>query len=265
MGGSVWRWRLVRCSYPRDYRLEGFLMILDATTRSIEVVLAGAITTNQLNVVSEWVDMTSTTTTGDATTANTNNTTAVTVVAAPAASTQRRVLGMSIYNADTVSATVTVRYNDNATIYPIIKAALPAGYTLQYTDTAGWFTLDSTATKVGPAGPPGATGSSQLTLNSQTGTSYTLVLADVNATANVLVDRDNAAANTLTIPPHSSVAAPLLVPFYFRQKGAGATTLALGSGVTILPSISIVTRVSGSMIGAMQITTDVWAVWGDYV
>jgi hypothetical protein len=113
-------------------------MILDATTRSLEVVLAGAVTTNQLNVTSEWVDMTASATTGGATTANTNSTTAVTIVAAPAASTQRRILGVSIYNADTVAAVVAVRYNDNSTIRTIIKIAVPSGFTLFYTDTAGW-------------------------------------------------------------------------------------------------------------------------------
>ena len=132
-------------------------MILDSTTRSIELVLAGTVTTTQLKVTSSWVDMTATATTPGATTASSNNTTAVTIVAAPAASTQRKVNSISIFNADTASATVTVRYNDNATIYPIVTFAVPTGQTLQYTDVNGWG-LVSTTVSIGPAGPAGPTG-----------------------------------------------------------------------------------------------------------
>lgn len=132
-------------------------MILDSTTRSIELVLAGTVTTTQLKVTSSWVDMTATATTPGATTASSNNTTAVTIVAAPAASTQRKVNSISIFNADTASATVTVRYNDNATIYPIVTFAVPTGQTLQYTDVNGWG-LVSTTVSIGPTGPAGATG-----------------------------------------------------------------------------------------------------------
>lgn len=132
-------------------------MILDSTTRSIELVLAGTVTTTQLKVTSSWVDMTATATTPGATTASSNNTTAVTIVAAPAASTQRKVNSISIFNADTASATVTVRYNDNATIYPIVTFAVPTGQTLQYTDVNGWG-LVSTTVSIGPAGPVGPAG-----------------------------------------------------------------------------------------------------------
>ena len=132
-------------------------MILDSTTRSIELVLAGTVTTTQLKVTSSWVDMTATATTPGATTASSNNTTAVTIVAAPAASTQRKVNSISIFNADTASATVTVRYNDNATIYPIVTFAVPTGQTLQYTDVNGWG-LVSTTVSIGPAGPTGTAG-----------------------------------------------------------------------------------------------------------
>ena len=132
-------------------------MILDSTTRSIELVLAGTVTTTQLKVTSSWVDMTATATTPGATTASSNNTTAVTIVAAPAASTQRKVNSISIFNADTASATVTVCYNDNATIYPIVTFAVPTGQTLQYTDVNGWG-LVSTTVSIGPAGPTGPAG-----------------------------------------------------------------------------------------------------------
>jgi hypothetical protein len=44
---------------------------------------------------------------------NTNNTTAVTAVSAPASSKRRLIRSLSIHNADTASATATVRLNDS--------------------------------------------------------------------------------------------------------------------------------------------------------
>lgn len=248
-------------------------MILDTTTRSIEVILAGVITTNQLNVTAEWVDMTASATTGGTTTANTNNTTPVTIVTSPAANTQRRILGISIYNADTVAATVIVRYNDNATIYPIIKITLPVGYTLQYTDTYGWYTLDLTATKTGPvgatgpAGAAGATGATGATgaagtlslsgINDQIGTSYTLVLTDAGKD----VRCTNAATITLTVPPNSSVAFPIGTVLLFSQGGAGVVSATAGVGVTLRVANGASTSVIYDARGLEKTDTDTWRVW----
>lgn len=137
-------------------------MILDSTTRSIQLVLAGTITTNQLKITADWVDMTATTTEAGSTPSTSNSTTAVTVVAAPAASTQRKVTNLAVFNADTASATVTIRYNDNASIYPIVTLAIPVGYTLFWTDVEGWKVISGTGSLqmgvVGPTGPTGPAG-----------------------------------------------------------------------------------------------------------
>lgn len=117
---------------------------LDNTTRKLQVVLAGAITTNQLPVVLSWSDKTTSSYTGGSTVSNTNSTTAVDICAAPAASTIRDIDSISIYNADTVAADVTIRYNDNATTYTIIKVNLLTGEKLIYTHGAGWLCIDIT-------------------------------------------------------------------------------------------------------------------------
>ncbi len=69
----------------------------------------------------------------------------------------------------------------------------------------------------------------QTAVNAQTGTTYTLVLAD----ASKLVTMSNASANTLTVPPNASVAFPVGTRLMVQQLGAGSTTIAAGSGVTI--------------------------------
>ena len=68
--------------------------------------------------------------------------------------------------------------------------------------------------------------STALTLNAQTGTTYTLVAGDLND----LVTLNNASAITLTIPPSVFSANDSLS---IAQIGAGQVTFAQGAGVTI--------------------------------
>lgn len=114
------------------------MIVLTETTDNLQAVLAGAITTNQLNCLASWRDVTTTAYTPGRTAINTNSTTDVNVVAAPASSTQRVIDFVSIYNADTVAAVVTVKLDANGTEYPIVKMTLAAGETLEYVDGAGW-------------------------------------------------------------------------------------------------------------------------------
>ena len=66
-----------------------------------------------------------------------------------------------------------------------------------------------------------------LTINAQTGTTYTLVSGD----ANKLVTLSNAGAITLTLPPSIFTAGQQI---HIARMGAGGVTLAQGSGVTIV-------------------------------
>lgn len=116
---------------------------LDTTTRKLQALLGGSITTNQLPVTVCYSDKTSTAYTGGTTVINTNNTTAVDICAAPAASTVRDVDTINVNNADTVAATITIRYNDNGTTYTLFKAQLETGDQLTYVHGDGWKVLDS--------------------------------------------------------------------------------------------------------------------------
>ena len=67
----------------------------------------------------------------------------------------------------------------------------------------------------------------RLTLNAQTGTTYTLVAADASYK---LVTCSNAAAITVTVPPSIFTAGDVI---NLQQIGAGQVTFAQGAGVTI--------------------------------
>ena len=119
------------------------MLILDATTKSLQIKLAGAITTNQLPFSTSYVDSSGTATTPGEQDGQSNNTTAVTVAGAPASSTQRLIKSFALRNADTAAATVTVVYNNNSTLRNILVVTLAVGDQLIYEDGTGWFCLDS--------------------------------------------------------------------------------------------------------------------------
>jgi hypothetical protein len=71
---------------------------------------------------------------------------------------------------------------------------------------------------------------STLGFNAQTGTSYTLVLADA---ANKLVTASNASAITITVPPSVFTTGNVI---NVQQIGVGQVTFSQGAGVTITSS-----------------------------
>ena len=113
------------------------MIVLDATTKSLEIKLAGAVTTTELPYVLSYVDLldsdesVSDVGSNDGTS---NGGTAVSVLAAPAASHTRQVKFLSVNNADTVAATLTLQYNDNGTKRIITKTTLDVGDNFIYTD-----------------------------------------------------------------------------------------------------------------------------------
>ena len=114
------------------------MIILSNTTDKIDIVLAGNVTTNQLQVMTSWRDRTATTFTANRTVINTNNTTDVDISGSPVASTQRIIDFISVYNNDTVNATVTIKFDANSTEYILFKTALATGERLEYAEGRGF-------------------------------------------------------------------------------------------------------------------------------
>ena len=115
------------------------MLILTETTDNLQVVLAGAVTANQLQCVASWRDITAAAYTPGRTVIVTNSTTDVNIVSAPAESTQRVIDMISIYNADTQPATVTIKLDANGTEYIIYKEMIAPGEFIKYVEGAGWF------------------------------------------------------------------------------------------------------------------------------
>jgi len=100
-----------------------------------------------------------------------------------------------------------------------------------------------------------------LTLNAQTGVTYTLVLGD----AQKLVTLSNASSITATIPPNSSVAFTIGDQVNLMQLGAGQVTVAAGSGVTVNPTAKL--KLNGQYAAGtlVKVDTNSWVLIGNTV
>jgi hypothetical protein len=102
-----------------------------------------------------------------------------------------------------------------------------------------------------------------LGVNTQSGTTYTTVLADNGK----LVTQTNASAITTTIPPNSSVAYPVGAQINFVQLDVGQVTIQGGAGVTVVSTGATAStpkcRARYSTATAIQVSADNWLVAGD--
>jgi len=98
-----------------------------------------------------------------------------------------------------------------------------------------------------------------LRVNTQSGTSYTLVAGDAAS----YVRMNNASANTLTVPQNSSVGFPIGTQIPVNQAGAGQTTIVADSGVTINSPATLKLRAQRSSAALIKVAANEWDLSGD--
>lgn len=112
------------------------MLLLTSTSDLIQVVTSG---TQAIKAHASYVDVSGTTITPGRLNTAIASAATTTVVGSPAASTQRNVKLLSIYNSDaSASDTITVQHTDGTTAIVLFKLSLPAGYTLTFVDGEGW-------------------------------------------------------------------------------------------------------------------------------
>jgi hypothetical protein len=101
-----------------------------------------------------------------------------------------------------------------------------------------------------------------LSVNAQTGTTYTLDLTD----AHKKITMANASANTLTIPTNASVAFPVGSVIGVTMLGAGATTVDGDTGVTVNGVSGGGAAISAQYTGVTltKLATDTWLMEGNH-
>lgn len=101
----------------------------------------------------------------------------------------------------------------------------------------------------------------QVAFNAQTGTTYTLVLADGVPGTNA-VSMSNASAQTLTVPLNASVAFPVGTAVTVQRLGAGVTTITPAGGVTFVPTGDVTINAQYAAVVLLKTATDTWKVLG---
>ncbi len=101
-----------------------------------------------------------------------------------------------------------------------------------------------------------------LPVNAQTGTAYTLALTDAPAANGYqgIVTMDNASANTVTVPPNSSVPLPVGAQIPVIQLGAGQTAVAAGAGVTVYTPSTLPAMAQYGKRVLTQVAANTWVV-----
>lgn len=119
--------------------------------------------------------------------------------------------------------------------------------------------LDGTGTWI-PGDIDGASG--PRTINGQTGTTYTLVVAD--AGDDKMVTLSNTGAVVLTVPPVSAQAFPVGSIVHVAQVNTGRVRVNPGAGVTVVsPTGSTYLDGIYAVAQLVHIATDVWVLTGD--
>lgn len=88
---------------------------------------------------------------------------------------------------------------------------------------------------------------------------YTLALGDAGSE----VEGTKATAQTITIPPNSTVAFPVGTVINIRQMGAGQITVAAGVGVTLRAPRGAKTAVLYATVSLVKRAADEWVLAGD--
>ena len=99
-----------------------------------------------------------------------------------------------------------------------------------------------------------------VSINAQTGTTYSVVLSDDGK----LITCDNASSIALTIVPNSTVAFGIGTQINVMQLGAGTVTITAGSGVTLRSAGSkLKTDAQYAVATCLKIASDTWVVVGN--
>lgn len=188
-------------------------MILNST-RKLQIVLAGAITTNNLPVIVDYEDQSGLSTVRDTFVSSTNGTTAVDICLAPDINTRRKILGIQVYNRDTAAATVQISIVTGATSAQLTDVTLQVDDVLTYTDSTSWRVTDGN-------GNVKQNTTSSSTLTAATITTLTATAIRPGASGQLLQTQGNVTAKTVSA---TLTGAELLTGIITVAQGGGAAS-----------------------------------------
>jgi hypothetical protein len=199
------------------------MIVLDTSTRSLTIVLAGAKNTNDAPFVASYVDepvgSTSSKAAASSNPSTTNGVTAVTVMSAPglAPGWRRRLVSFNLNNADLAAITLSIGYVDVSTTYVVFKCTLQTLEQLVYEEGFGFRAYDSNgAEKSQAAATSSATSTAQAAASQASSMASIALLGSSQA---------------------SSIAAAI-VPASINSVSSQASSLAAGIVIASVNSVS---------------------------
>ena len=112
------------------------MLLLTSTSDKIQVITSAA---TACGVHASWVDLSGSTVTPDRSNTSISSATTTDVVTSPAASTQRNVKFLSVFNdATSGSQTITIRHTDGATVVDLWQGTVPAQTGVIFDESSGW-------------------------------------------------------------------------------------------------------------------------------
>ena len=190
-----------------------------------------------------------------------SNATVNTAILAANSVTSEKIVDGTIVAGDIASnAVTTVKILDaNVTAAKIANETITATQIANATITATQIASDAvTQAKIADRAV-GSTELANLTLNAQTGTTYTLALTD----AQKLVTLNNASAISLTVPTNATAAFTIGDQVNLLQLGAGQVTVS-GAGVTFRSEGSkLKLKAQYAIATLIKVGTDEWVVVGN--
>jgi hypothetical protein len=245
-------------------------MILDATTKSIQVILGEVKTTNDCDITAAWGDYVGQSFVPGANDTATNGTSAVTLVAAPIAGVQRLCTEITFHNNDTVTHSVSFELLDTATTRIFrYNASVPAGGDFSYvpgstvaatTSGPGAFTTLSASSTVSGAGftayfaSPPALGGSAPNTGAFTTLSASSTVSGVGFTS--LFSSPSAIGNTApssgaftTLSASSTVSGAGITALFASPPAIGGTAPAAGAFTTLSATSTITPSQTAGIVG----------------
>lgn len=113
-------------------------MKLTTTNDKLQIVLSGAVTTNQLQCVTSYKIFTTSATTDGKLAVNTNDTTDVDLAGAPSSGEVYDIQNINIFNNDTASATVTIKLDVSGTETILYKGVVGVNDVISWSGEGGW-------------------------------------------------------------------------------------------------------------------------------
>jgi len=114
------------------------MLVLTGTSDLIRVIMAEVHTTNEMDCYSTYRDITTSAFTPGRNGIATNGTSNVSLVGSPASSTQRVIDTLSVYNRDTITHTLTVKFYDGSNEFILWYGSLATTEKLEYLEGVGF-------------------------------------------------------------------------------------------------------------------------------